>query len=52
MATYVTADVNKAINNCKQVMFAVKYVSETRPRLQPSWGEVDFADMGRCPCAK
>ena len=33
MAAFVTQDVNKAINNCKQLMFAVKYVSEARPRL-------------------
>jgi chitinase len=27
MDNYVTSDVNKAVNNCKQLMFAVKYVS-------------------------
>ena len=31
MKKYVTSNVNKAVNNCKQVMFAVQYVSETRP---------------------
>lgn len=43
MNNYVTQNVNKAINNCKQLMFAVKYVSETRLHLlQPSPDEVDL----------
>jgi hypothetical protein len=36
MNTYATQDVNKATNNCKQLMSAVQYVSETRPRLPAS----------------
>jgi hypothetical protein len=48
MEKYVTSDVNIAINYCKQVMFAVKYVSETRRIFNHHGSELAYLHHGFC----